>query len=783
MAYINVNTYAVFPKYGAIDKLLKEWNSIKMKNIIFILAMLLMNSVATYGQNFNGTNRIIFKLKNEFQDSVKSLRKQKSIGNNRIDSVTQRFHAVKVINQSTGKKSNQNIHIIQFPEGTNIQQVIDAYYKTGIIEYAEPDYVGSGGGMPNDQYYFRQWGLKNDGTFSLLPSTPGADIDMEKAWDIEQGDSNIVVAIIDSGVKLDHPELAGRIWNNYNEIPDNGIDDDGNGYVDDVQGWDFANSDMNPTDDYGHGTNVAGIIGANGNNSIGYAGVDWNCKLMILKALDNNNYGFYSWWASAIYYAVDNGAKVINMSLGGSSTSSTLKNAIKYAINNGVVVVACMMNTNSNTIFYPAGFSGVIAVGSTDPDDTRSNPFFWSSTSGSNFGSHISVVAPGNYIYGLNYQSNTNYNSYWGGTSQATPYVTGLASLLLAQDPTRTPAQIKSIIEATAEDQVGNPSEDTPGWDQYFGYGRINAFNALSVNLGSTTSSQTATACDSYTWNGNTYTTSGTYRDTIPNTAGCDSLMILNLTINNSTSSSQTITACDGYTWNGNTYTTSGTYRDTIPNVAGCDSLMILNLTINNSTSSSQTITACDSYTWNGNTYTTSGTYRDTIPNTAGCDSLMTLNLTINTVDTSVAVAGSSLTANAVGATYQWLNCDINYAVISGATNQTYTPTVTGNYAVEVTENGCTDTSSCYNLTITGIKDPIAVEKFVVYPNPTSGVFTIERGTTQHIHYELTNIIGKSIRKGALTDKQTTIDLSEYDNGIYLLNIDGETETVKLVKH
>jgi len=304
---------------------------------------------------------------------------------------------------------------------------------------------------------------------------------MEDAWGIEQGDSNIIVGIIDSGTKLNHPEFSGRIWKNYNDIPNNGIDDDANGFVDDVTGWDFANSDNDPSDDEGHGTNVAGIIGANGDNAIGYAGVDWNCKLMILKGIDNTNFGLYSWWAEAIYYAVDNGAKVLNMSLGGSGPSTTLEDAVDYALNNNVVVVVSMMNENTGEVYYPAGFNGVIAVGSTDADDNRSDPFFWSETSGSNYGNHISVTAPGNFIYGLNYQSNSNYGSYWGGTSQATPHVAGLASLLLAQNPNRTPAQIKSIIEATAEDQVGNSTEDTPGFDQYYGHGRINAFNALSV--------------------------------------------------------------------------------------------------------------------------------------------------------------------------------------------------------------------------------------------------------------------------------------------------------------
>ena len=456
-----------------------------MTNKIYILAIILFCSIATFGQVPEQNNQIILKLKNEITGSTKSSCKQSSIGYSKVDSLNQLFHAIKIKKQLTGRKSKKYIYIIQFPEGTNIQQIIDEYYKTGEIEYAEPNNKGSGGGtqeiVPNDQYYFRQWALQNDGTFSLSPAVTGADIQMEDAWGIEQGDSNIIVGIIDSGTKLNHPEFSGRIWKNYNDIPNNGIDDDANGFVDDVTGWDFANSDNDPSDDEGHGTNVAGIIGANGDNAIGYAGVDWNCKLMILKGIDNTNFGLYSWWAEAIYYAVDNGAKVLNMSLGGSGPSTTLEDAVDYALNNNVVVVVSMMNENTGEVYYPAGFNGVIAVGSTDADDNRSDPFFWSETSGSNYGNHISVTAPGNFIYGLNYQSNSNYGSYWGGTSQATPHVAGLASLLLAQNPNRTPAQIKSIIEATAEDQVGNSTEDTPGFDQYYGHGRINAFNALSV--------------------------------------------------------------------------------------------------------------------------------------------------------------------------------------------------------------------------------------------------------------------------------------------------------------
>jgi thermitase len=459
-----------------------------MKNSVIILAILFIYSLAIFGQDPLQSDRIILKLKNDTANPGKSLCEQNLTGNKKIDSLNKIFRFITIKKQSLGRKSNKHIYIIQFPEGTNLKHVIDEYYKTGEIEYAEPDYPGTLGAAPgvtpDDYYYYLQWALKNDGTFPLAPSVTGADMDMENAWDIEQGDSNIIVGIIDTGVKLDHPELEGRIWQNYDEIPDNAIDDDTNGFVDDVRGWDFANSDNDPVDGHGHGTNITGIIGANANNSIGYAGVDWNCKLMIIKAFKDNGSGTQSMWANAVYYAVDNGAKVINMSFGTTNPTMTFQDAITYALDNNVVLVACMMNTNSNTIFYPAGFPGVIAVGSTNPDDTRSHPFPWDPQSGSNFGSHISVVAPGNYIFGLDYQSNTNYSVYYSGTSQATAHVSGLASLLLAQDPDRTPAQIKSIIEATAEDTVGDPVEDTPGWDQYYGYGRINAFNALYLITG-----------------------------------------------------------------------------------------------------------------------------------------------------------------------------------------------------------------------------------------------------------------------------------------------------------
>lgn len=404
-------------------------------------------------------------------------------GNFQFDRLSSENGAEKFVKHRAGRKSDVYFFTIEFATQAQRDRVLKDCSANASVAYAETDASGSGGGTemiaPNDANYGNQWSLKNNGSFPLSTAVAGADIDMENAWNITTGSSTVVVSTIDSGLRLGHPEFAGRLWVNAGEIPNNSTDDDGNGYVDDINGWDFANGDDDPTDDQGHGTNVTGIIGATGNNGIGYAGVDWNCRLMTLKGLDANNSGFYSWWADALYYATDNGVDVINMSLGGSSTSTTLQNAINYALNNNVTVVVCMMNFNNNTVYYPAGFPGVIAVGSTNPDDTRTNPFFWSNTSGSNYGSHISVVAPGNYIYGLSYTSDTYYGSYWGGTSQATPHVAGLAALLLSLNPAYTPAQIKALIENSAEDQVGLASEDVAGWDQYYGHGRVNAYQTL----------------------------------------------------------------------------------------------------------------------------------------------------------------------------------------------------------------------------------------------------------------------------------------------------------------
>ncbi len=452
-----------------------------MKKITTLLILFISFQWAFAQEKNFVDNQLIVKFIQPVSHSVKQILSEKKFYIPEIDRLNKSY-GLSTIKQVGNRRLNKTF-VLSFAQAINVKEVVKQYLATGSFEYVEPNYIGKTQGVvgvetiPNDQLtYPWQWSLHNDGTFPDAPSTVGADISMDNAWDIQQGSSAVIVAILDSGAFLNHPEFAGRIWVNPNEVAD-GTDSDGNGLVDDINGWDFAYGDNTLEDVLGHGTNVSGIIGAQGNNAIGYAGVDWNCKLMNLKVLEDDGFGYYTWWADAIYYAVDNGAKVINMSLAGSSYSSLLEDAVNYAYTNGVTVVASTGNQNS-VIQYPAKYDNSLAIGATNPEDQRANPFHWGG--GSNFGVEIDLVAPGDRVYGLHPSSGTNYSWFWSGTSQASPHVSGVISLLLAENPTLIPSQIRTILINSAEDEVGLATEDTPGFDNYYGYGRLNAEAALN---------------------------------------------------------------------------------------------------------------------------------------------------------------------------------------------------------------------------------------------------------------------------------------------------------------
>lgn len=277
-------------------------------------------------------------------------------------------------------------------------------------------------------------------------------------------------------------DLAGtNFWVNSGETAGNSIDDDSNGYIDDINGWDFINSDPHPNDDDGHGTHVTGTVAQTTNNNAGVAGIAFDTTIMPIKILGADGSGFHSQIADGIHYAVNNGAKIINMSLGGPA-SSTLENAIAYAYTNGVTVIAACGNSNTSSCDYPAAYNSyVIAVGATQYDETRA-PY-------SDYGSSLDIVAPGGNT-GLDQNSDSYADgvlqntfgdtpvdwAYWfyQGTSMATPHASGVAALLLAENSSLTPSQIKSTLESTAED-LG-----TAGRDDTYGWGLIDAEAALA---------------------------------------------------------------------------------------------------------------------------------------------------------------------------------------------------------------------------------------------------------------------------------------------------------------
>ncbi|MEK7317020.1 MAG: S8 family serine peptidase, partial [Candidatus Eisenbacteria bacterium] len=385
-----------------------------------------------------------------------------------------------------------NYVLLRAPSRFDVAEAVEAFRHVSEVESAEPDFLVSQAEangpptttLPDDPDFARyQWGFRNTGDQitdpASLPRVVGADIHAVDAWAVTTGDPSVIVAVLDTGIRTDHPEFAGRIWVNEGEIPANGLDDDENGYVDDVNGYNFWSNNQNAYDDGGHGTACASIIAANANNGIQLAGLDWSCRLMPVKVLSGAGGGSLSGIGQAIVYAADNGAKVVSMSLGGYGLSTFLADACAYAHDAGVLLAAATMNDNTSQPAYPAAFDyWVTAVGSSDPADDRCTPEV--SGYGSNFGPHIDVVAPGVSIPVL-VVGVPGGVALGSGTSFSTPMVAGLASLLIASRPGLTADQVRDLIRYSAADLVGRPTEDTPGFDVYHGWGRIDGGRAMAL--------------------------------------------------------------------------------------------------------------------------------------------------------------------------------------------------------------------------------------------------------------------------------------------------------------
>jgi thermitase len=372
--------------------------------------------------------------------------------------------AVKAIHMAAGAQVLQHEPLagwyrIRLPQGVDPREAAASYSELPWVKYAEPNYVMRAAFIPNDTLY----GERQAWYYNLIDAPAG--------WDIERGEPSVIVAVLDTGIDLEHPDLKDKIWTNAREDPPNGLDDDENGCADDLHGCNFLVTPpgTDPSDDHGHGTMVAGIIGARSNNGEGVAGVAWGVTLLPVKVLDSSGAGTSSDVAQGIIYAAKSGAQVINMSMARSTPSLALEGAVQEAHDKyGVVLVSAAGNEGHAGVGYPAAYRQVIAVGSFDHENPDARASF------SNWGPEIAVAAPGVDVFST-YLGDGYAQSL--GTSFSAAFVSGLAALLLSQDPERSDDDIRQLLRFTCDDL---PDVDAPNWD---GWGRMDIGGALSSRV------------------------------------------------------------------------------------------------------------------------------------------------------------------------------------------------------------------------------------------------------------------------------------------------------------
>jgi subtilisin family serine protease len=356
------------------------------------------------------------------------------------------------------------LKLISLPDEVTVEQALVDYTALDGVVYVQPNYeINVNQTIPNDTYFTQLWGMYNTGQTG---GTAGADINTTQAWDITTGSRDIVVAVIDTGIDYNHPDLVDNMWVNepeYNGVP--GTDDDGNGYIDDIYGYDFYYNDSDPYDGHYHGTHCAGTIGGTGDNGQGVAGVSWKVKLMAVKFLNDSGNGNDSDAIEAIQYCVSMGVRIMSCSWGGDSYNQALKDAIDAAGSAGLVLVAAAGNDNDNTDIYPHypssyTSSNIISVMSTDYNDNRS--------SFSNYGlTDVDLGAPGSSVYSCS--PGNNYR-YLDGTSMAAPHVSGACALMLSRNPYLSVAETKDILLSTVDPTLPNVCVSE---------GRLNVYNAI----------------------------------------------------------------------------------------------------------------------------------------------------------------------------------------------------------------------------------------------------------------------------------------------------------------
>lgn len=443
--------------------------------LIAIIAFSTVNAqehVIQSGNTYYLANKIVIKLKDKlYKQSYSPLTIQ-----NRVKGMLSEYGAQNVKNRfnvSSTSKKTENLRKIMEVEITSPHDpkvLAKKVSKYSAVEWAEPYYLDQIQYTPNDPNLSSQWYLQK--------------IQAESAWDVTKGDSTIVIATNDTGVDWDHPDLKANIYLNPGEdawsdplepSTGNGIDDDGNGMVDDWRGWDFGGEDgtpdNNPMEDKpDHGSHVAGLSAAVTDNNTGIASIGFNSSIMPVKTSrddvrDDLGNALVYYGYSGIVYAVENGADIINCSWGGYGFSRAAQDVIDYAVANDVLIVAAAGNSGSSDIFYPASYDGVLSVAATNQSDDKA--------SFSNYGEKIDVSAPGVGIQST-WQNDTYYTMR--GTSMASPIVAGLAALVMSEFPNYNSLQIGEQIRVTS-DKI---DDENPNYENLLGFGRVNAYNAVS---------------------------------------------------------------------------------------------------------------------------------------------------------------------------------------------------------------------------------------------------------------------------------------------------------------
>lgn len=381
----------------------------------------------------------------------------------------------------------QNMFVLDIEDPGERTAAMEELRQSPDVLYVEPNLPIYLQAAPTDPMYPRHYGLENNGQAYWVTSststngTPGADINWRPAWDAGLPTNDVIVAVIDTGVDVNHEDLAGRIWTNSGEIPGNGIDDDLNGYIDDVYGWSLVEANNSVVDDNGHGTHVAGSIAAAVNNGVGLVGVNPHARIMTLRIFDSSGRGSSADGIGAILYAVQNGAKIINNSWGGYGYLQALADAVLYASEQGAVVVCAAGNSNTSIPMYPASYPGAISIAATDANDDRA--YF------SNYGGSVDLAAPGVAILSLlsgnadlgATRTISNKFAVLSGTSMASPHAAGAFSLLYAAYPGLDPWIYQRVMQRAANTNFYSRPANT-NFIGRLGTGRIDVHAALTYS-------------------------------------------------------------------------------------------------------------------------------------------------------------------------------------------------------------------------------------------------------------------------------------------------------------